>query len=153
MPLLQEPSVTLEGVKIRAVSRSSLDLDVTIRVQNPNPVGVTLREIPFLLMIRDGEHLLEIANGNTGTVSIPAQDSPVLTVPVSSRSNDLVVALATFVTQGKIEVTIKGVARVDAVILCWSVPFEKTITVTMEQVSEALAGRKEGTGGSPPTIP
>ncbi len=140
MPILQEPSVTLEGVKIRAVSRTSIDLDVTIRVQNPNPVGVTLREIPFLLMIRDGENLLEIANGNTGTVSIPARDSPVLTVAVTSRSNDLVVALAAFVSRGKVEVTIRGVALVDAVITCWSVPFEKTMIVTMEQVAEALSG-------------
>ncbi|OPY37517.1 MAG: Late embryogenesis abundant protein [Methanoregula sp. PtaU1.Bin051] len=138
MPILQEPAVTLEGVKIRSVSRDSLGLDVTIRVQNPNPVGVTLKEIPFLLMIREGENLLEIANGNTGTVSIPAGDSPVLTVPVSSRSNDLVVALAAFVTRGELEVTIRGVALVDAVIVCWSVPFEKTMTVTMQQVAEAL---------------
>lgn len=143
MPLLQEPSVTLEGLKIRGVSRSSLDLDVTIRVQNPNPVGVTLKEIPFLLMIREGDKLQEIANGNTGTVSIKAGDSPVLTVPVTSRSSDLVVALAAFITKGELEVTIRGVARVDAVIICWSVPFEKTIMVTMAQVAGALNGITE----------
>lgn len=143
MHLLKEPSVTLEGIKIRTASRSSLDLDVTIRLQNPNPVGITLREIPFLIMIQDGEHLQEIANGNTGTVSIPARDRALLTVPVTSRSTDLILAIAAFVTKGELDVTIKGIARVDAVIICWSLPFEKTMTVTMEQVVGALNGKTE----------
>lgn len=147
MPLLQEPSVTLEGVKIRAITRSSLDLDVTIRVGNPNPVGVTLREIPFLLLIREGDKLQEIANGNTGVVSIPAQQSPVLTVPVTSRSADLVLALAAFFTRGEVEVAIKGVAVVDAVIISWSVPFEKTMTVTMEQIACVLNGKTDKQAG------
>ena len=143
MPLLKEPSVTLEGVKIRSACPASLDLDVTIRVENPNPVGVTLHEIPFLIMIRNGENLQEIANGNTGAVSIPAKDDPLLTVPVTARSSDLVMALAAFVTRGELGVTIKGVARVDAVIICWSVPFEKTVTVTKEQVASMLNGMCE----------
>lgn len=141
MQILQEPSVTLEGVKIRAVSRSSLDLDVTIKVQNPNPIGVTLREVPFLLMIRKEGVLQEIANGNTGTVSIRAKDSPVLTVPVTSRSTDLIAALAAFFTKGELEVAIRGVAVVDAVVTHWSVPFEKTMMVTIEQVAGALNGK------------
>ena len=143
MSLLKEPSVTLEGVRICSASPTSLDLNVTIRMENPNPVGVTLREIPFLIMIRNGENLQEIANGNTGTVSIPAKDSPLLTVPVTARSSDLVVALAAFVTKGELDVTIKGVARVDAVIICWSVPFEKMMTVTKEQVACMLNGMGE----------
>jgi len=142
MPILQEPSVTLEGVRIRTVSRSSLDLDVTIRVQNPNPIGVTLREIPFLLLIRERDGMQEVANGNTGAISIPARDSKVLAVPVSSRNADLVIAVAAFLATGEIEVTIKGNAVVDAVLTVWSVPFEKQMTVTMEQVAEAVAGRK-----------
>ena len=140
MPILTEPSVTLEGVKLRAITRSALDLDVTIRVQNENPVGVTLKETPFLLLIREGDGWQEIANGNAGTVSIPARNSTALTVPVTSRSTDLVVALAAFFTKGEVEVAIKGVAVVDAVITGWSVPFEKTITVTMEQVACVLNG-------------
>jgi len=144
MPILQEPSIALEGVTIRAFTRSSLDLDVTIRVQNLNPVGVTLREIPFLLMIREDGYLQEIANGNTGTVSIPARESPVLTVPVTSRNTDLVIVLAAFVSRGEVEVTIKGIAVVDAMITCWSVPFERTMIVTMEQVADAVAGKGSG---------
>ena len=141
MPLLKEPSVALEGIKIRSVSQESLDLDVAIRVENPNLFGVTLREIPFLILIPDGEHLKEIANGNSGTVSIPAKETSLFTIPVTSRSSDLVMAIAAFVAKGGLDVTIRGVARVDAVIACWSEPFEKTVTVTMAQVAGALNGK------------
>ena len=142
MPILHEPVISLERVKIRSVSLSSLDLDVTIRVQNPNPVGVNLKEIPFLVLIRQGDCLQEIANGNTGNVSIPARDSTTLTVPVTSRNSAILRALAAFVARGGIEVTIKGNAVVDAVIIGWSVPFEKTVTVTAAEVADAVAGRK-----------
>jgi len=141
MPLLKEPSVALEGMKIRSVSQESLDLDVAIRVENPNLFGVTLRELPFLIQVPAGEHLKEIANGNTGTVSIPAKETSLLTIPVTSRNSDLVAALAAFVAKGTLDVTIRGVARVDAVIACWSVPFERTITVTLAQVAGALNGK------------
>ena len=142
MPILHEPVISLERVKIRSVSLSSLDLDVTIRVQNPNPVGVNLKEIPFLVLIRQGDCLQEIANGNTGNVLIPARDSTILIVPVTSRNSAILRALAAFVARGGIEVTIKGTAVVDAVITGWSVPFEKTVTVTAAEVADAVAGRK-----------
>jgi LEA14-like dessication related protein len=142
MPILHEPVIGLERVKIRSVSLSSLDLDVAIRVQNPNPVGVNLKEIPFLVLIRHGDCLQEIANGNTGNISIPARDSTILTVPVTSRNSAILRALAAFVARGEIEVTIKGNAVVNAVITEWSVPFEKMVTVTAAEVADAVAGRK-----------
>jgi LEA14-like dessication related protein len=141
MPLLREPSVTLEGVKIRAVTLSSLVLDVAIRVQNPNPVGVTLREIPFLVLIRDDGCQQEIASGNAGNVSIPARGDTILPVPVTSRNSAILSALASFVAKGEIGVTIKGNAVIDAVITGWSMPFEKTVSVTMEKVAGALNGK------------
>lgn len=138
MEILHEPAISLEGVKLRALSLSDLDLDVTIRVENLNPIGVTLREIPFIIILRDGERQQEIANGNTGNVAIPAKSCTRVMVPVTTRNAALVGAMAALVARGGIEATIKGAAVVDAVVTCWSVPFEKTLTVTMEQVADAL---------------
>jgi LEA14-like dessication related protein len=142
MPILKEPSITLEGITVRTVTLTTLDLDVAIRVQNPNRIGVTLREIPFLVLIRERGRLEEIANGNTGTISIPARNSTQVIVPVTSHNTVILRALGAFVAKGGIEVTIKGTAVVDALITGWSVPFEKTVTVTMEQVADVVAGRK-----------
>ena len=142
MPILHEPVVTREGAKIRAVSLASLDLDVAIGIRNFNPVGVTLREIPFLVLIRDGDRQQEIANGNTGAISILARDTTVITVPVTSRNTAILRALAAFVAKGGLHITIRGCAVVDAVITGWSIPFEKTVTVTMKQVAGAVTKPK-----------
>ncbi len=143
MPILREPIVILEGVSLRSVSLSSLDLDVAIRVQNPNLFGVTLRELPFTVMFRTGASDQQIATGNTGKVKIPARTSTVLRVPVTSHNSALIGALAAFITAGGIEVTIQGTAVINLLVTGWSVPFRKTIPVTVTQVAGTIAGQKK----------
>jgi len=144
MPILQEPSITLEGAKVRSISLSTLSLDVAIRVQNPNPFGLTLREIPFVVLSGDGKDRQEIAKGNTGTISIPARGGTLIPVPVDSHNKALIRALAALVTGGGVPVTIRGTAVIDCVVTHWSVPFERTVTVTARQIAGAVAGKKDG---------
>jgi LEA14-like dessication related protein len=144
MPILQEPSITLEGAKVRSVSLSTLSLDVSIRVQNPNPFGLTVREIPFVVMSGDGKDRQEIAKGNTGTISITAKGSTVVPVPIESHNKAVIKVLATLVTGGGVPLTIRGVAVIDCIVTPWSVPFEKTVTVTARQIAGAMAGKKDG---------
>ena len=139
MPLLHEPDVSLEDVRLRSLSISSLELDVAIRVKNRNPLGVTVQEVPFKVLCQDGSTSRQIAAGNTGRVTISANDSTLITVPVRSDNAILLAALAALATQGSVQVTIRGTAVIDAVLFGWSVPFEKTVPVTMEQVAGSLA--------------
>jgi LEA14-like dessication related protein len=139
MPVLSDPVVTLEDVRLKAVSLSSLDLEVAIRVGNKNPVGVTLKEIPFSVLCSSEKGEQELARGNTGRVQIAANGDTLLHVPVRSKNTALIGALATFFTKGGVQVTIKGTATIDAVLFHWSIPFEKTVPVTMEQVAGSLA--------------
>ncbi len=143
MPLLHEPEVSLEDVRLRSLSISSLELDVAIRVKNRNPLGVTVQEVPFTVLCRDCSAVRQIAAGNTGRVTISANDSTLITVPVRSDNAILLAALAALATQGSVQVTIKGTAVIDAVLFNWSVPFEKTLPVTMEQVAGSLAGESD----------
>jgi len=143
MPILQEPAVTLEGIKVRAISLASIDLDVMIKMNNPNPIGVTLRELHFVTLCGTGGHEQEIADGNTGCIRIPARDSTLITVPVTSHNKALIRAIAAFVVRGRIHVTIQGTAVIDCVVTHWSVPFEKTLTVTARDIAGAVAGKKE----------
>ena len=75
MPILSDPVVTLEGVSLRKVSLSTLDLEVAIRVENNNPVGVTLMECPFTVLCKKEGNYRQIAMGNTGSAKIPAHSS------------------------------------------------------------------------------
>lgn len=141
MPVLQEPVISLEEVKIKALSLSSLELEVLIRVQNANALGVTLRELPFAVLCSTGDHHQEIATGNTGRVKIPARDSTVIHIPVISRNAAFIGALATFVTHGGIQVTIQGTAIIDCLLFGWSIPFSKTVPVTIARIAGAVAGK------------
>jgi len=143
MPVLNEPVVTLEEVKLRKLTLSSLELDVAIRVQNANPLGVTLKGLPFSVQCRAGDHDELIAAGNTGRVKIAARDSTLLHIPVRSKNAALIGALAAFVARGRMDVTIEGEAVIDCLLFGWSVPFTKTMPVTMELVADSLAGQKQ----------
>jgi hypothetical protein len=62
-------------------------------------------------------------------------------IPVSSQNAALIGALAAFVTRGSVQVTIKGTAIIDCLLFGWSVPFSKTVPVTMVQVADSLSGQ------------
>lgn len=141
MSVLYEPVVSLEEVKIRTLSLSSITLEVMILVKNSNTLGVTLQELPFIVLCIAGDQKQEIATGNTGRVKIPAKGSTVLRIPVTSQNAALIGALATFITRGGMQVTIQGTAIIDCILFGWSIPFSKSIPVTMAQVAEAVAGK------------
>jgi len=143
MPLLHEPEVTLEDVQLGSLSVSSLELNVAIRVQNRNPFGVTVKEVPFKVLCRDCETTRLIATGNTGRVTIPANDGILLQVPVKSDNAILLSALAALASQGSVKVTIKGTAVIDCILFHWSVPFSKDLPVTMDQIVKAAGGGKK----------
>jgi LEA14-like dessication related protein len=143
MSILVDPVVTLEGVSVRNVTLSYLDLDVTIRVENPNPVGADLSECPFTVMCQKGDTSSQIATGNTGSTKIPGNSSTVLKVPVTSHNKALAGAFATMVLKGGIEVTIEGVAVIKFLIIKKSVPFSRTMPVTMAEIAGIVTGKKK----------
>jgi len=143
MPLLHEPEVSLEDVKLGSLTVSSLELDVAIRVQNKNPFGVTLKELPFKVLCRDCETTRLIATGNTGRITIPAHDSTLLNVPVKSDNAILLAALAALASQGNVRITIKGTAVIDCVLFKWSIPFSKDMPLTMDHIVDAVAKQKK----------
>jgi LEA14-like dessication related protein len=143
MPVLRDPVVTLEDIRLRKITLSSLDLELSVRVENPNLIGVTLRELPFTVLCSSGRTEQQLASGNPGRVKIAANGSTLLRIPVTSQNAALVGALATFIAKGGVQVTVRGTATVDAVLFCWPVPFEKTLPVTMGQVAGSLAGKEK----------
>jgi LEA14-like dessication related protein len=143
MPILQDPVVTLEGVSLANISLSTLDLEVAIRVENRNPVGATLNECPFAVLYQKDGTSQQIATGNTGGATIPASAATVLRVPVTSHNTALAGALAAFVMKGGIEVAIAGTAVVRFLMITKSVPFSRTVPVTMAQVAGIVTGAKK----------
>jgi LEA14-like dessication related protein len=142
MHVLRDPVVTLEEVRLTGVSLASLDLDVAIRVVNPNPLGITLRELPFTVMCSSGRTARQLASGTTGRVKIAGNGSTVLRIPVTSQNAALISALATFISRGGISVKIQGTAIIDVILFGWSIPFSKTLPLTIAQVADSLSSKK-----------
>ena len=144
MPLLKEPAITLEGVRVRALTLSSLDLEVDLAVKNPNLFGVTLQDLPFTVFCTAGGKEQQVATGNTGSVKIKGNASTVLAVPVTAHNAGIIGAITSFVAQGGIEVTVKGTAVVDCFVTSKSIPFAKSIKLTTKQLTDALSQKVAG---------
>jgi LEA14-like dessication related protein len=140
MPEIKEPVVTLERVKIHAIHLTSIDLEVTLKILNPNPIDAILRELPFTVFFHTGKDQKEIASGNTGRVEIPADGSIEIPVPVTSYDLALVEGLAEILKRGRITLEVKGNAVIDH-ILGWTLPITETIDITGRQVLDALEGK------------
>jgi len=148
MSVLKEPAVSLEGVKIRAIHLTSIDFDVEIRIDNPNPFGATVRELPFTVFFRDGDQEKEIARSGAVILNIPAGGTITVSVPVASHDLALVEGIASFLEKGNIQLRIEGKAVIDHII-GWSLPFSKTINVTEHDITDAVLEKVTGTRVTP----
>jgi len=144
MALFREPSITLEGVTVRSVAADALELEVDIRVENPNLVGVTIRDLPFSVFCRTREESVRLATGNAGQVKIRGKGSTTLAVPVSAHSAGILGAMAAFIASGGVDLEVRGTASIDCIVACPAVPFSKTIRLSAADLAKAFAGKSGG---------
>jgi LEA14-like dessication related protein len=147
MQTLNEPVITVKGVKIRGLHLSSIDFDVILTIENPNPFGATVRELPFTVFFRSGTREKEIASGQTITMDIPASGSIEITVPLSSHDLALFEGLVSLIKKGNIQLEIKGTATIDHII-GWSLPITEEIEITEHEIAEAVLKKIRGKPGS-----
>ncbi len=139
MPVLSEPSVSIESVRLRKLHLTSVELDVTLVIRNQNPVTAVLREFPFRVYFRDDGTRKEVASGNTGKIEVPAGRS--VTVPVIVTSGDLALAeaLLDLLERGNLNLEIEGDAVIDHIV-GWTIHITERVDVTTGQVLKTLEG-------------
>jgi LEA14-like dessication related protein len=143
MQTLNEPVVAIKGVKIRALHLSSIDFDVTLKIENPNPFGATVRELPFTVFFRSVNQEKEIARGETVKMDIPASDSIEITVPLTSHDLALFEGMVSLIKRGNIQLKIQGTAVIDHII-GWSLPVTEEIEITEHEIAEAVLRKIRG---------
>jgi LEA14-like dessication related protein len=146
MQALNEPIVSIKGVKIRALHLLSIDFDVILRIENPNPFGATVRELPFTVFFRSGNDEKEIASGQTIKIDIPASDSIEITVPLTSHDLAIFEGIVSLIKKGNIQLVIKGTAMIDHII-GWSLPVTEEIEITEHEIAEAVLRKIRGKQG------
>jgi Conserved secreted protein len=143
MSVLSDPVVTFEGVRLEKISLSAVDLAVTIRVENKNPVGATLESCPFSVSCEQGGKNEVIATGETGSAKIPGNSVTDIPARVTSKNAALLGALAGLILGGKIEVTITGKARIKFLMIPKEVPFSRTVPVTRGEIVDMVTGQEK----------
>jgi LEA14-like dessication related protein len=123
--LMKSPGVTVRRVSPVSVSLSSIDLDVTVLVNNPNPFGITLKSLSFDVHYRDGDSWVYLSHGEKAGLRINAGEN-VLDIPVTVQNTGLIRSLPGFITGRKITLRITGAASPDMVIFAPNVPFTYT---------------------------
>jgi LEA14-like dessication related protein len=130
--LLKDPEITVKGAVPAAVSLSGITLDVTLQVDNPNPVGITLKSVAFDLFYKSGGRWEFLASGRQGAKSAIRPGKSDITIPVSAKNAEIVKAVIGMVTTGSIDIRIDGKAAVDLKILAPEVPFTKEMNIPLQ---------------------
>ncbi|MDD1705680.1 MAG: hypothetical protein LUQ12_01415 [Methanoregulaceae archaeon] len=70
MQLLRDPVVTLEDIRLRKITLSSLDLELSVRLDNPHLPGVTLRNSRCCAVRGQGGRLVQEREGGAPCLRI-----------------------------------------------------------------------------------
>jgi LEA14-like dessication related protein len=126
---LQEPTVTVTDITLEAISLSSMTVLVTVRVDNPNPVGVTIADLSFDLFYEanDGEQYL--GHGGQENLTIRAENSTSFGVPVRVDNLQALRAAVVLFREKSLTLVARGAATVDLKIATVRIPFEKRKTL------------------------
>ena len=130
--LLKDPIVTVNNVALHSFSLQSLMLDVTVLVDNPNPVGISLKSIAFDLFYQDRNKWVFLSHGERTRFKISAGSNKI-PMPVTVSNAALLTALVGMVANGEITIRITGIATPDFLLFAPRVQFshETTIPLTL----------------------
>lgn len=130
-PLLRPPEVAVTGIAITGLSLQSMDLEVILAVDNPNPIGATIRAVDVNVSYSENGKKVFLGSGAGEGIALPAHDRTEVVVPVTLDNLAMLSAASTLLFTGEIEVTAEGMVTVDAGIISFDVPFKKTETVSV----------------------
>ena len=129
--LMKDPEITVKNVGIKSASSQTIDLNVTLNVNNPNSMGVTIKSVVFDVYYQQGNDWVLIGHGEGGGYSIkPGMNE--ITVPVTLKTSELIGAGIGALMKGEITIQIRGTAVPDIFRLNPQIPFTHTTTIPVK---------------------
>jgi len=129
--LLKEPVIAVNNVALRSFSLQNLTLDVTLNVDNPNPLGISLKSLSFDLFYQDRNEWVYLSHGEHARFKINTRSNRV-TMPVTVSNAALLTALVGMVAKGEITIRISGIALPDFLLFAPKVPFSREMTIPLK---------------------
>ena len=64
--LVKDPQIEVNDVAVTSVSLQEIGLNVTLNVNNPNPIGITLKSVVFDVYYQQGNDWVAVGHGEGG---------------------------------------------------------------------------------------
>ena len=129
--LIKDPEIHVKDVAIQSATLQEIKLNVTLNVNNPNPVGITIKSVIFDVYYQQGSNWVAVGHGEGGGYDIkPGMNE--ISVPVTLKSSELLGAGIGALSKGEITLQIRGTAVPDLFGLNPKIPFTETITVPVK---------------------
>jgi LEA14-like dessication related protein len=129
--LMKDPEISVKNVAIESISSQTIDLNVTLNVNNPNSMGVTIKSVVFDVYYQQGNEWIAVGHGEGGGYSIkPGMNE--ITVPVTLKTSELIGAGIGALMKGEITIQIRGTAVPDILRLNPQIPFTHTTTIPVK---------------------
>ncbi len=129
--LIKDPEIEVKNVALESADLSSVNLLVTLSINNPNPLGINLKSIVFDVYYQKGDEWNFISHGEKGSFNIKPGMNEV-TVPVSIKTSAIPGAVISALAQGEITLQIKGTASPDLFGISPQIPFSTITTVPLK---------------------
>ena len=128
--LLKNPQVSVSTVSLTSLSLSDLTLNVTVLIDNPNPIGITLKKIAFDVWFHNGRDWNFITHGEQGSMEATPGKTEV-TIPVSVQYSDLIKAGGSILSRGELPLRVNGTAAPDFFGIAPVLPFSYNTTIPL----------------------
>jgi LEA14-like dessication related protein len=117
--ILEKPKVTLQQVKVREIGVSGATVVFNVMVDNPNPVGINLRQLTYDVEI--GGRALTSGVMEKG-VRIEAMEKSLVEIPIPVRFSDVFASAVDVMKNGTRTYRVRGSASFGP----FSIPFDET---------------------------
>jgi len=127
---IKDPRISVKDAAVRSFSLKNLNLEVTLLVENINPVGITMKTITFDLFYQTGTEWTYLSHGERDRFKIKSGSNEVI-IPITINNAALLCALKNMVMKGSINLQIKGTASPDFLLFAPKIPFTQVIAVPL----------------------
>ena len=116
---LKEPEVSVTDMQVKAVSLSDMQLDFTLGVDNPNPLGIKLSGLKYKLDIDDKSLL---SGDSKQKLKVKANSRSSVTLPLSINYKDLAGGIGALINKDSVQYALSG----DLDFGLFRIPYKKT---------------------------
>lgn len=122
------PSIEIAGAGIGAIGIESTTLNVALAVDNPLPVGGTIKSIKFKVFLLKDRKEAFLGEGQKDNLRIDGGSVTRTEIPVQLK-NTAILSAAGGLIGSDLDIVVRGTATVDLKIAAPAIPFEKKVEI------------------------